>query len=156
MRVPISGKVEAKRQQRIAARRQQIMNMLREDPTLNRKQLDQKAPTIIQEIRKFDPEWLNQTVPLIKYPSPLAIDWGERDQNLAQRIPSVVKTIQAEPGKPVRITKAEIGRRMGATNWFANDLHKLPKTKTALDAVLESREAFAIRRLIWAKDYFVQ
>jgi hypothetical protein len=157
VRVPMDQEiVDGIRQRRIAAHRQQIMDMLGENPTLTRKQLAEQAPAILNDLRKFDYEWLNRTVPLIKYPSPLAIDWGERDENLAQRIPAVVEAIKSEPGKPLRITKAEIGRRIDGKYWFTNNLEKLPKTKALLEEVLESREAFAIRRVLWAGDNFIQ
>lgn len=149
-------KVNASRQRRLATHRQRVMEMLRENPTLTRKQLAEEARASLQDLRKFDADWLNRTVPLIKYPSPVAVDWDARDEKLAQKILALVEAIKSEPGKPLRITKAEIGRRLEAKHVFANNLRKLPKTKAALEAGLESREAFAIRRLLWARDYFVE
>jgi len=157
IRVPNDQKtVERIRQQRLVAGRQQIMELLQNDPTLIRQRLHEQIPATMQDIRKFDPEWLNQVVPVSQPAPPKTINWSERDEKLAQKIPLAAQEIQSQPGKPIRITRAEIGRRIAAAYWFANNLPRLPKTKTALDTVLESRQAFAMRRLLWARDYFVQ
>ena len=66
------------------------------------------------------------------------------------------ETIKAGAGKPVRVTRRGIGRIMEVIPWLTNQLLKLPETQKVLEEVLESREAFAIRRLRWAQDYFIQ
>jgi hypothetical protein len=144
------------RQGRIAVRRRQVLEMIGENPMLTRTQLGEKSPAILRELKEYDHEWLNRTMPYIKQPSPVAINWAERDETLAKKIPMVTDAIKSGSGKPVRVTIYGIERRMGVRPWLSNQRLKLPKTQRALEEVLESRETFAIRRLIWARDYFIQ
>jgi len=147
---------DALRNRRITIRRQQILDMKEEKPDLTRRQLFAKAPTELEDIRRFDPKWLNNIAPKIIGASRGTMDWRGRDETLTERIPIVVKDIQSEPGKPIRITKAEIGRRAEIKNLLYNGLDKLPNTKAILEKVLESREDYAIRRVVWAKNHFLQ
>jgi len=123
---------------------------------LTRTQLAEKSPAILRELREHDPKWLNRTVPPLKQSYPVVINWAERDKTLAGKIPTVAEAIKAEAGKPVRITRRGIGRILEVMPWLTNQLLKLPETQKVLEEVLESREAFAIRRLRWAQDYFIQ
>jgi hypothetical protein len=141
---------------RIAAHRQKVLEMLGENPTLTRTQLAEKSPASFSSLMDYDREWLNRTVPHLKQACPVVINWAERDKTLAGKIPMAAETIKAGAGKPVRVTRRGIGRIMEVIPWLTNQLLKLPETQKVLEEVLESREAFAIRRLRWAQDYFIQ
>ncbi len=148
--------IDEVRQRRILVHRKWVLDMLRENPMLTRKQLAEKDISALVDLRKFDREWLDCIVPVTKPSSQVKINWLDRDESLSKMIPAVADVIRSEPGKPARITKTEIGRRIGAKPWFYNELCKTPMTKGALNESIESGDTFAIRRLLWARDYFIQ
>jgi hypothetical protein len=51
---------------------------------------------------------------------------------------------------PVRITVAELERRMDQRGWLLSRQDRLPKSKEYLDRVVESTEAFQLRRIHWS------
>lgn len=148
--------IDEVRQRRILVHRKWVLDMLRENPMLTRKQLAEKDISALVDLRKFDREWLDCIMPVTKPSSQVKINWLDRDESLSKMIPAVADVIRSEPGKPVRVTKTEIGRRIGAKPWFYNELCKTPMTKGALNESIEPGDTFAIRRLLWARDYFIQ
>ncbi|HYT41415.1 MAG TPA: hypothetical protein VEP90_03660, partial [Methylomirabilota bacterium] len=62
--------------------------------------------------------------------------------------------ISRQAGKPTQITLATIGRDIGELALLQQHLPKLPVTGRLLKDLIETREAFAIRRIQWiAKQY---
>jgi hypothetical protein len=80
------------------------------------------------------------------------VDWTVRDVEMAVLVSRVGMEIINFPGKPVRVTLNEVGRRTGHTSWLQKQLVKLPRTRALLPKVLEPLEAFQARRLeYWEK-----
>lgn len=77
------------------------------------------------------------------------IDWLERDLRTSRQVEEAAAEILHAPGKPIRVTRNEIGRRTAQPSWLDKHLTKLPSTKAVLHAVIESPEAFRDRRLRW-------
>ena len=147
---------QARRQRRLAQERQQVLDLLQENPNLTRKQAFGRAPIVLKDLRKFDRDWLNsQWPPPTRGDSRRQVNWSERDQRLADQIPAIATAIKAAPGKPIRITPCEIARRLQATNLLFNQVSKLPAARAMLGQAIESREDFAIRRVLWARDDFI-
>ncbi|MHB8886649.1 MAG: TnsD family Tn7-like transposition protein [Methylovirgula sp.] len=78
-------------------------------------------------------------------------DWQLRDREEAVRVRHAAKVIAREL-PPVRVTAAEIERRLGRRDWLRHRLHVLPLANAELDRVAEPLEAFQRRRLRWAID----
>ena len=76
-------------------------------------------------------------------------DWVEVDQVCIAKISSLAAIILKE-SPPVRITYAELDRRMGKRDWLLTHKSLLPMTKAFLDSTLESTESFQLRRIRWA------
>ncbi|WP_226683446.1 TnsD family transposase [Sutcliffiella horikoshii] len=95
-----------------------------------------------------DKEWLKEHSPqkIRRKNKESIIDWEQRDIQLAELAKSIVKDILNEL-KIQRVTKNEIGRRMGRINLLYKYMHKLPKTKLLLENSLESIEQFQMRRI---------
>lgn len=76
-------------------------------------------------------------------------DWPLIDQALVRRMMTLVKAISAE-NPPVRITLAELERRIGNRGWLLKRRHRLPVTSQFLRRSLESVDQFQLRRIHWA------
>lgn len=60
------------------------------------------------------------------------------------------------PSRPVRITARMIGKDINQLSLIQNKIDKLPLTAKALSEVVETREAYTVRRVWWAAEYFRQ
>ena len=60
------------------------------------------------------------------------------------------------PGRPVRISVEAICRQVGQFRALRSGLDRLPLTSKALTELVETPEAFAIRRIWWAVDLYQQ
>ena len=68
-------------------------------------------------------------------------------------VEQVCKAILAEVNsKPVRITIALIGKRIGKLSWLEKYQHKLPVTMSILSTYVESVSQFQMRRVRWAAE----
>lgn len=116
----------------------------------------------ITEIRSFNPkvymwlyrndkEWLKNNYPKTKKPSSCEgskrVDWNQRDYEIAEKIQYIVQEIQEETSTIIRITKNEIGRRLGKLSFLNNNLDKMPEVEKILQEKIESVEQFQVRRV---------
>lgn len=76
-------------------------------------------------------------------------DWPEIDGSWAAKLSAWVSTVYAE-NPPVRITVAELERRVSLRGWLLKRQHRLPQTMALLERVVETTEAFQLRRIHWA------
>ncbi len=112
-------------------------------------------PEIYTWLYRHDRAWLeaaNQSSQTTKRrpPGP-RIDWQKRDHELAANVPEAIRTIKALPGRPVQVTRARIGTLLDAPSITDHRLKQLPWTQAVIARAVESREAFALRRVAWAK-----
>lgn len=75
-------------------------------------------------------------------------DWSKIDADFAVNLSAWAEAVYAEL-PPVRITLAELERRIGQRGWLLSRRDRLPKSKEYLDRVVESTEAFQLRRIHW-------
>lgn len=84
---------------------------------------------------------------------PVRIDWEKRDLELSCEVESACKSILDDfNSKPIRITIAWIGKRIGKLNWLEKKAHKLPVTMSILISYVESVSQFQQRRVRWAAE----
>lgn len=57
-------------------------------------------------------------------------------------------------GRPTRVSKEAVIRKVGHRSWIEQRIDKLPLTAKALEKCIESNEDFLIRRVKWAEGYF--
>lgn len=103
-------------------------------------------------LHKHDRQWLTQvinTAPQKNILSVARLDWNKRDLLFSEAVKTCSKQLYAIQ-KPVRISKASIGRKMRNLPILEKHLTKLPLTSEALSANIESVEDFQCRRLRWA------
>ncbi|CAH1057589.1 TnsD family transposase [Paenibacillus pseudetheri] len=111
------------------------------------RRLDQAGYTWLY---RHDRKWLTENTPIKKYEAiqKERVNWKERDVELAKEVKNTADAILNEKHtKLIRVTKTEIGKRMGKLPLLFNMLHKLPETSNQLDNVLESIDEFQSRRI---------
>lgn len=92
---------------------------------------------------------VKQQVPRKVTPRAPRRDWSAIDATCSYDVAAVVSDILASV-PPARVTYAEVERRMGRREWMQSRLDKLPRTRATLAKVIESLEAFQLRRIRWA------
>ncbi|TYS57324.1 hypothetical protein FZC74_16670 [Sutcliffiella horikoshii] len=130
------------------SQKQQWLKLINENTGLSISELRKSNSNLYMWLYRNDREWLKEHSPKkIRIKSKgLIIDWKQRDIQIAELAKSKVKDILNEK-KILRVTKNEIGRRMGNINLLYKNMHKLPKTKLFLESRLESIEEFQMRRI---------
>jgi hypothetical protein len=76
-------------------------------------------------------------------------DWPEIDRAWVTKISVWVNTVRAET-PPVRITTAELERRIDRRGWLLKRRHRLPQTMDFLAQAVETTADFQLRRIHWA------
>ena len=119
-------------------------------------ELRHKANGLYTKLYRYDRQWLTLHKPLSKsrVQECIRVDWKARDQELASRIFTVSESIRKSNNPMQRITKTEIGKRLGAAAILQQHIDKLPDTATTIAEVVETREAYAIRRIQWTVEQF--
>ncbi len=77
------------------------------------------------------------------------IDWRKRDEQLAEKVEVSAKCLRNQEGRPIQVTISAIGRDIDQLSLLQQHLDKLPMAGQRLEALVETREAFAIRRIQW-------
>jgi len=131
-----------------------LSELIQERPELTRNEIRSVDYAAYDMLMKEDREYLNSMIPF-RPNRPIPINWAERDSDLAQKVSIAAEAIRNQPGKPVRVTKMKIAQSLETKNQILNLSPRLPETKAVLEKRVESRDDFAIRRLIWAKEFFV-
>ncbi len=156
---PTSG-IEAnlsKETTELNSRRRSWQNISKAHPNLGTKALRQLRRADYAWLYRNDRAWLKEHSPKHARPaSKLRIDWQERDAHLSGQIEQVAEALKRMPGRPIRITIARITKGLGQMSSLCKKLDRLPETRTALAAVVETRAAFVIRRMQWAMDQLQQ
>lgn len=80
--------------------------------------------------------------------------WAEIDAELAPLIEPAARHLKAQTDPLVWVSKSAIAQYLGQYRRMMDNLEKLPKTVQALAPVVESREAFALRRIQWWRAYY--
>jgi hypothetical protein len=75
-------------------------------------------------------------------------DWPALDKDLSQRINAQAEVIRAET-PPLRVSVAELERRLGLRNWIVKRGRLLPLTMHQLEQTLEDRSSYRERRTRW-------
>lgn len=109
------------------------------------------APSIYSWLYKYDREWLLNHSPF--NPTKMRdgagrVNWAERDEVLVSEIEDAVSAILNEGhDKLVRVSKNEIGRRIGKPTFLRKNLNKLPLTQQRLNVLVETTQQFQARRI---------
>ncbi|MCF2941092.1 hypothetical protein L1N85_22150 [Paenibacillus alkaliterrae] len=104
-------------------------------------------PKKSNKARTTSPSISSSDVPFMR------VNWEKRDLELSWGVEQTCKAILADiNSKPVRITIALIGKRIGKLSWLEKNQHKLPVTMSILTVYIESVSQFQMRRVRWAAE----
>lgn len=79
--------------------------------------------------------------------------WANRDGQLAEEIRRAALHLRQRPGRPVKVTRVAIWRHLGHPYWrYQPD--RFPLMAQTLRYGVDSRQAFTIRRLEWARQSY--
>jgi hypothetical protein len=159
----LSSTAHRKRQQRIEADRQMWLTALMEDAHLPRKQFWQKFRKIGYRLHRHDHEWFeaHSLPPALRgqvHPPPRSprwmpkepINWSERDIILAETIHQIATTMKNAQEKLKRVTLAQLKKEIPELRWFRHrKIDQYPRSHAMLEAVLETKEMFILRKIHW-------
>jgi hypothetical protein len=83
------------------------------------------------------------------------VDWTARDRDLLEKARDAVRRIVSQPTRPVRLSRALIGRTAGQLALVEQHLDRLPRTRAYLASIVETRAQYARRRIRWSADAFI-
>jgi hypothetical protein len=131
--------------------RQEWLTARQEYPDAGRTALKDQFQRVYVWLRRHDREWLETHLPsrMTKSSPPVRVNWENRDIELADAAKQVALHLQHKSGKPTQITVAAIGRELGQLALIQRHLDKLPMTAQVLASLVETREAYALRRIQW-------
>lgn len=146
-----------KRQRAIKMRKRETWLRLQEQfPNASRTELRKKASRTSEYLVNFDAEWYESNSPAERpaFGNREEGDWRQRDAETRDAAQVVVKEIR-EQDEVVRITRLLIARRVGQETTLHYGLQRMPKTKQYISGVVETHEQFAVRRLCYSIQHFI-
>ena len=123
------------------------------------KKLRSEVPHVYSWLYRNDKVWLKEHTPIYVKKTKvrhIRVDWEERDIRLVEEVKNAASHLKSLPRRPVYITYSAIGREIGQLALLQQHLDKLPKTAQVLNEVVETRESFAVRRILWTAEDCLQ
>lgn len=135
--------------------RREWLHVRKNNLKLSRSALQRRFSHLDYWLKRYDSQWFWNHMPRPRKTGGKTsrVDWRSRDTKLAGEVKVATKLLKEASGRPVRITKSLIAREID-THSLNKQLDKLPRTRKALEEVVETRFEFANRRLRWAADSF--
>jgi hypothetical protein len=147
-------------QKELEFRRAEWLRAQAENPNATQRSLRVEHSRTYNWLFSYDKEWLKaHTPPPFKRVSSARqgqVEWENRDTQLADLVRQSAINIKSAAGRPRRVTVSAIGHDIDKQALFDKQLDKLPMTAKVLDEVVETREEFAVRRIEWATNLFIQ
>jgi hypothetical protein len=127
------------------------------NPSATISELHQLASALYTWLYRNDRQWFSEHSPAHR---PLAhqnngVDWQARDEKLVEHVGSTAAALKRDPNRRRRVTVRSIALKLGLHPFLNTYKRKLPRTKLALEANIESTEQFALLRIRRAVDTFV-
>jgi hypothetical protein len=138
---------------KVEGKRNEWKKLRASNPETSITELRKLKPSLWTWLYRHDRKWLdnNKPAPTLRSSKGRFKDWAVEDRQLILRLETCLVEIKNSPEKPVQITKAELSRRLDITDLFRSTvLSNLPKFDARSAQILETREAFAKRRILWA------
>jgi len=144
-RISIPSDISAERD----GQRTKWLELCSSQPYVGAKGLRKQAPANYAWLYHHDWVWLMEHSPRQQRNrfTSRGVDWVRRDAELSERIDDAVESIRQRTNPAVRVSICSIGKELCALSLVQRNLDKLPLTRTQIEAVIESRDDFAVRRL---------
>lgn len=121
-------------------------------PRATRSELRAREPALWAWLHRHDKDWFTAHQPPRQQHASqrTRVDWEARDRQLFLELIACARDILQNPGRPIRITRAELQRRASKPDLFNSSLiGKLPRSARVARRLVESRKQFALRRIQW-------
>lgn len=82
------------------------------------------------------------------------VNWTARDMALSREIMSARSELMSGKGKPRKVTKSALARRVSNSDAFLRNSSKFPESTKALNDALESEHDFQLRKVVWVLEKF--
>jgi hypothetical protein len=148
--MPEEVQVSGEREEERGKRRRRWQKLLHDHLEAGRSELIALNRADYFWLRRNDQEWLSANLPEVskcRQSEGRRVDWARRDTEIAPHILAAAREIRFAPGRPMRITVSALGRKINSLALLQRELEKLPETRKMLKKVVESREAFSVRRV---------
>nr|WP_244906758.1 TnsD family transposase [Neobacillus soli] len=130
------------------------LKVVNENPQLNKTGLRSLAKKEFAWLYRQDRKWLEENSPENQRVSNSGkyISWEQRDSEISKLLLDVISEMKSinTTERPIRITIASVGKKIGKYSVILYGLNKMPLTKGVLEEEVESIEEFQMRRVHWA------
>lgn len=152
------GKDSDARQRKLRIYRSRWLSTIERNQKSTLKVLRHSLPKEYAWLLQNDSEWLKSHKPRFQRRTRpnSSVDWKRRDSQYAARVKTSAARLKNASGRPIQVTKTAIGRDLGAVTLLQQKLYKMPVTATILAGVVETSEEYAVRRILWAADLFLE
>lgn len=145
----IIHKKSDKRKYDLEQRKIQWLEIIKNNPNKSRVELAEISPRIRNYIYKYDREWYYKVTPKNnKKVGKQLINWEEKDEEMCEKVKTVVEKLYNLKGKPVRICTLSIKRELSNEENCTNP--NLIKTNELIKKLTEDKESFRERKILWA------
>ncbi|MCA0151136.1 TnsD family transposase [Rossellomorea vietnamensis] len=130
--------------------RKKWLNLIKQNKGKTISEIREQASNIYMWLYRNDKKWLmvNKPKRIRTFKGTKSrIDWIKRDELLVKEIEVVIFDILSENNPLVKVSKNEIGRRIGKISWLYKYLNKLPYTEKILNQNVENKIQFQKRRV---------
>lgn len=141
----------------LEAYRTQWLSLLQMRPNAGVKKIRSEIPRVYTWLYRNDKKWLKEHMPVDVEKTRAKshrVDWEERDLQLAEEVKDAAIHLKNLPGYPVRLTVSTIGRQIDKLALLQQHLSKLPRTASCMNELIETREAFAVRKIRWVGETY--
>lgn len=131
------------------------------NPEFSRRTLQRSQRSLYDWLHRHDKEWLMAHLPPPRQsrppqPRPSRVNWEERDGQLVHEVRLAAERLSHRPGRPTRISLPALRREIRTFALLPKPLDKLPLTRAVLAQVLETHEAYGVRKVRWAAACYQQ
>jgi hypothetical protein len=139
-------------------RRRKWLSIIEVHPNASRKQLMGICNYLYFWLRRNDLDWFENHLPPTRntYRRPSLIDWESVDNRLSESVRASAIRIKSLPGRPIRVSITAVIKEVGRRSWLEKRLDKLPLTAMVIKEVVESLEAFELRKVLWIEECYKQ
>lgn len=135
--------------ERIEDRRQVWLQLQELYPNHSKTELRKMHPAVYTYLYRYDRNWLEMNSPktIARKAINKRVDWEQRDEELLKIVKKATADLLARTENLRRITIKALGDEIGELALLEQQLHKLPKTKSFIDTVVESETKYRKRRV---------
>jgi|GEM_PF-1079254 len=124
------------------------------NPNERQNDIRMKIPAVYTWLIRHDNEWLRKNSPVLSSRTRrsairASTDWDMKDATLFAQLKILAEAEIRSQQRPIRITKTRLGQSTRSLNTIYRRCELIPKSKRYLDRVVETRDEYRKRKLMW-------